>query len=128
MWNVVSIIGDIKVTKAQFLLSRKELMDLDWTDADILRFCDSLGKGLQGEVTSRESSMRDRMSILEKEGIQKNRQPRRVPPSLSLIPTLPSLEKAVNNKATLSVRARGWGREVLSPSSPHHPGHLVEKH
>lgn len=77
MWNVVSIIGDIKVTKTQFLLSRKELMDSDWTNADILQFCDSLGKDLQSKVTSREGSMRDRMSILEKEGIQKNRQPRR---------------------------------------------------
>lgn len=77
MWNVVSIIGDIKVTKTQFLLSRKELMDSDWTNADILQFCDSLGKDLQSKVTSREGSMRDRMSILEKEGIQKNRQPGR---------------------------------------------------
>lgn len=77
MWNVVSIIRDIKVTKTQFLLSRKELMDSDWTNADILQFCDSLGKDLQSKVTSREGSMRDRMSLLEKEGIQKNRQPRR---------------------------------------------------
>lgn len=51
-------------------------MDSDWTNADILRFCDNLGKGLQGEVTSRKGgSMRDRMPILEKEGIQNNRQP-----------------------------------------------------
>lgn len=69
MWNVVSIIGDIKMTKTQFLLSRKELMDLDWTSADILQFCDSLGKDLQGKMASREGSMGGRMSILEKKGI-----------------------------------------------------------